>query len=35
MGRFAWIEQALKRFDYWCVKQLERSVVLTYLPSRR
>ena len=30
-GRYAWIEQALKRFDYRCLKRAERGVVLTYL----
>jgi predicted xylose isomerase-like sugar epimerase len=24
-GRYAWIEQALKRFDYWCFKRMERT----------
>ena len=24
-GRYAWIEQALKRFDYWCLKRMERA----------
>ena len=24
-GRYAWIEQALKRFDYWCLKRMDRA----------
>jgi len=30
-GRYAWIEQVLKRFDYRCRKRSERGVVLEYL----
>ena len=30
-GRYAWIEQVLKRFDYRCRKRADRGVVLTYL----
>ena len=30
-GRYAWIEQVLKRFDYRCLKRVERGVVLTYV----
>ncbi len=30
-GRYAWIEAALKRFDYRCLKRADRGVVLTYL----
>ena len=30
-GRYAWIEQVLKRFDYRCRKRAERGVVLAYL----
>ena len=30
-GRYAWIEQALKRFNYQCFKRMERGVMLTYL----
>ena len=30
-GRYAWIEMALKRFDYRCLKRDERGVVLAYL----
>ena len=30
-GRYAWIEAALKRFDYRCLKRAERGVVLAYL----
>ena len=22
-GRYAWIEQALKQFDYWCLKRMD------------
>ena len=24
-GRYAWIEQALRRFDYWCLKRMEQA----------
>ena len=30
-GRYGWIEQVLKRFDYRCLKRVERGVVLTYV----
>ena len=30
-GHYAWIEQALKRFDYRCLKRMELGVMLTYL----
>ena len=30
-GRYAWIEAALTRFDYRCLKRAERGVVLAYL----
>ena len=30
-GRYAWIEEVLKRFDYRCRKRSERGVVLEYL----
>ena len=29
--RYAWIEMALKRFDYRCLKRADRGVVLAYL----